>query len=331
MTVRVRLLSALAAVMALALALPAAAAARTVAASPRPAAAGASAGPGQSPVPLARAHAHNDYEHDRPLLDALAHGFTSVEADVWLVDGELRVAHDLEDVVAGRTLDSLYLRPLRQLVASNGGSVYPGYDHSLTLLVDIKSDGEATYRRLHRTLRRHRAMLTTYTRHRWAGNRVQAGAVTVIISGERPRELMAAQRVRYAGYDGRMDDLGSGAPAWFIPLISDNWTNVFTWDGDGPMPADERALLHEIVATAHAAGQRVRFWATPDDPGPAREAVWQALLDARVDHINTDDLAALRDFLLTHDPRPSQPYVPLGRTSNAGRLSSNDSLPEQAL
>jgi hypothetical protein len=45
---------------------------------------------------LARAHAHNDYERDEPLSDALAQGFSSVEADVWLVDGKLLVAHDLE-------------------------------------------------------------------------------------------------------------------------------------------------------------------------------------------------------------------------------------------
>ena len=31
------------------------------------------------------AHAHNDYEHARPLHDALARGFGSVEADIWLV------------------------------------------------------------------------------------------------------------------------------------------------------------------------------------------------------------------------------------------------------
>ena len=37
-------------------------------------------------VPLVRAHAHNDYRHDRPLHDALAHGFTGIEADVFLVD-----------------------------------------------------------------------------------------------------------------------------------------------------------------------------------------------------------------------------------------------------
>jgi hypothetical protein len=56
------------------------------------------------PKPLVRAHAHNDYEHARPLFDALDRGFCSVEADVYLIDGELLVAHDRKDVKAGRTL-----------------------------------------------------------------------------------------------------------------------------------------------------------------------------------------------------------------------------------
>jgi len=64
--------------------------------------------------PLAQAHAHNDYEHDRPLFDALSHGFTSVEADIYLVDGQLLVAHDPEDLDPARTLRSLYLEPLRE-------------------------------------------------------------------------------------------------------------------------------------------------------------------------------------------------------------------------
>src|SRR4051812_2888640 len=48
---------------------------------------------GRAVVPLQRAHAHNDYEHRRPLFDALARGFSSVEADVWLSRGKLLVAH----------------------------------------------------------------------------------------------------------------------------------------------------------------------------------------------------------------------------------------------
>ena len=67
------------------------------------------------------------------------------------------------------------------------------------------------------------------------------------------------------------------------------------------MPDAERAKLRSIVRTAHRAGRRVRFWGTPDRPGRCREALWQALLDADVDLINTDDLEGLRSFLSERD------------------------------
>ena len=50
--------------------------------------------PTVSVTPLANAHSHNDYEHDRPLLDALDHGFKSIEADIFLFEGQLLVTHD---------------------------------------------------------------------------------------------------------------------------------------------------------------------------------------------------------------------------------------------
>lgn len=256
-----------------------------------------------TPLGLERAHAHNDYEHDRPLFDALGNGFKSVEADIWLVDGELLVAHDLDQVQRDRTLESLYLAPLRELVKANGGSVHAGDRDTFTLLIDIKSEAVATYRALHEQLRRHQLILTRFT-----GGGVDAGAVTAIVSGNRPRELMEGQRVRYAGYDGRMSDLGTATDPSFVPLISDNWTRHFTWRGVGPMPDAERQKLTAIVQTAHATGQRVRFWETPEQ-APAREAVWDELLAARVDYINTDHLDALESFLLAHDPQPTEPYV----------------------
>src|SRR5437868_14769766 len=74
--------------------------------------------------PLPQAHAHNDYEHARPLFDALDHGFCSVEADIWLVDGQLLIGHDRKDLKPGRTLESLYLDPLRERTKTNGGRVY---------------------------------------------------------------------------------------------------------------------------------------------------------------------------------------------------------------
>jgi hypothetical protein len=238
------------------------------------------------------AHAHNDYEHERPLNDALSHGFTSVEADVWLVDGELLVAHDLVDVDPAKTLESLYLDPLEDLTRGRDRSVYPGWDGSLQLLIDIKSDGESTYAAVDEALAEHERMMT-----RSVHGRVRTGPVTAVISGNRPLATMQAQAVRYAFYDGRSGDLGSGLPASLIPLVSDNWTKLFTWQGEGEMPAAERERLRAFVDQAHAAGYRVRFWATPDQPGAAREAMWTELADAGVDHINTDDLAGLDDYL----------------------------------
>ncbi|MFE5631640.1 phosphatidylinositol-specific phospholipase C/glycerophosphodiester phosphodiesterase family protein [Streptomyces sp. NPDC056470] len=245
--------------------------------------------------PLPLAHAHNDYLHTRPLHDALDHGFTSVEADVFLVDGELLVAHEPAGLDPSRTLRSLYLDPLLARVRAHHGSVYAGHRRPVQLLIDIKADGVAAYRELDRQLRPYRRMLSTVT-----DGRVHLGAVTPVVSGDRAaRGPMEAQRVRHAFYDGRLDDLAAQtpAPASFIPLVSSNWTQSFDWRGEGPFPAAERTRLASIVGTAHARGQRVRFWATPDQAGPARDALWSELRAAGVDHINTDDLAGLRDFL----------------------------------
>ena len=252
--------------------------------------------------PLPQAHAHNDYEHDRPLQDALSHGFTSVEADVWLVDGELLVAHDREDVDPSRTLESLYLDPLADRARREGGRVYRGYDGVFQLLIDVKSEAGPTYAAVHEALAEHRRIMSTFH-----DGRVRQDAVTAVISGNRDLPAMQAQRVRYAGYDGRMGDLESGLPASVLPLLSDNWTKYFSWQGIGPMPADQRARLHDIVDRAHATGYRVRFWATPDTPGPARDALWAELLDAGVDHLNTDDLAGLEAFLRARDGAPGHP------------------------
>lgn len=268
---------------------------------PQPASA---SGPEAGPTPLAQAHAHNDYEHPRPLLDALDHGFTSVEADVWLVDGKLLVAHDRDQVKPDRTLESLYLQPLLDRVRANNGSVYAGWPHTVHLLIDVKSDATPTYQAIDAVLRRYQDMLTQFTPHE-----VHGGAITVTISGNRDLPLMASQPIRHAAYDGRLTDLGSSARADLIPLISDNWTKTFTWQGVGPMPAAERDNLRRIVATAHAHGQRVRFWATPDMPGPARDNVWREELDAGVDFFNTDHLADLQQFLLTNSRTPSTPAV----------------------
>jgi glycerophosphoryl diester phosphodiesterase len=245
-------------------------------------------GQDEAPIrPLRHAHAHNDYEHKRPLADALARGFCSVEADIHLRDGRLLVGHDAKDLRPERTLETLYLRPLLARVKANGGRVYKD-GPPFWLLIDQKTAAESTYKVLHETLEQYQEMLSTTS-----GEKHKAGAVTVVISGNRPIEFMKTQLTRYAGVDARLTDLESDAPAHQMPMISDNWGLHFRWRGRGDMDAEERMRMRSIVEKAHARGRIVRFWATPEEP-----ALWRELRAAGVDLINTDQLDLLRQVLL---------------------------------
>jgi len=238
-------------------------------------------------VPLWRAHAHNDYRHARPLHEALEQGFASVEADIFLVDGELRVGHDRAELRQGRTLESLYLDPLLARVKANRGSVYR-QKGELLLLVDIKSDGPGVYAALRPRLERYREMLT-----RFEDGKVVPGAVTVVLSGSRPIDVLAAETRRLAFLDGRPDDLNrEDRPRTLMPLVSDSYFNHAKWLGMGQMPAEERSRIDALVRSAHAKGMRMRFWAHPD-----RESVWALMVDAGVDLVNTDRLADLAVYL----------------------------------
>lgn len=264
--------------------------------------------------PLPRAHSHNDYEHARPLLDALDQGFCSVEADIYLVDGKLLVAHDREKVRPERTLEALYLDPLAARCQKNDGHVYPGLandpklrrplsstapDVEFTLLIDIKNEGAATYAVLRETLKRYSSILTRFT-----PTNTRPAAVTIILSGDRPIEMVAAESERFCAIDGRLDDLEPGsASVHLIPLISESWQTVLEGERKQAVaeakskgtfnPAD--FMPRREIELAHAQGRRVRFWAVPSDP-----AMWRALKDGGVDLINADDLAGLAQFLTKH-------------------------------
>jgi hypothetical protein len=246
----------------------------------------ASNGAGAATVPLVRAHAHNDYQHKRPLLDALECGFCSVEADVFLVDGELLVGHSRSGLRPDRTLAALYLEPLRQRARQNGGRLYADVPTCL-LFIDIKTEAESTYAVLHRLLERYADLAT-----RFDGDSMTTNAITVIVSGHCPRAVIAAQSPRYAACDGLMPDLESGASPTLVPVISEPWTKFFQWRGNGPALPSDLTKLREFVAKARAQQRRLRFWAAPDKP-----EAWRVLYDAGVDLINTDNLVGARDFL----------------------------------
>lgn len=230
-------------------------------------------------------HAHNDYLHERPLLDALDLGFGSVEADVILHQGELLVGHtSIEAIFSKKTLEELYLKPLRERVKKNGGKVSKEQEQFF-LLVDLKTEAESTYQAVHEQLEEYADILSVRRDGVWT-----PGAVTVVISGSIPGETMQKQAVCYAGIDGRPGAIESDLPAHVMPWISTSWSSMFTWKGKGKgeMPAEEKEKLRTYVEAAHARKRLVRFWGTPES-----EVVWKELKEQGVDLIGGDDLKGI--------------------------------------
>ena len=243
-------------------------------------------------VPLPNAHAHNDYEHPRPLIDALENGFISVEADVFLIDGVFYVYHDLPAILdQKRTLEHLYLKPLKKIIEKNDGYVYPGYEDFFYLMIDIKSEALPAYQQLKGLLGKYRSFISTVRQ----GEEEKTKPVKVFLSGSisgGPHENIIREDMLLAAVDGRPDDLGKGIAARVMPVVSDHYRKFLSWNGKGVVNEKEKKKLQAFVNQAHTEGKKVRLWGAPDIP-----KVWAFLLDNGVDLINTDKLAGLREYL----------------------------------
>jgi len=235
----------------------------------------------QNGFPHAVAHAHNDYEHKRPLLDALSYGFISVEADVHLKDGQLKVAHYLPGK-SSRTLTELYLRPLDSLLTVNNGTIYPEYRGTFYLMIDYKTESESTYRELQAVLKLFPRLLCTTTHC----------PVTIYISGNRPVAQIITTGYQGLALDGRPDDLGKGYSSEVMPVISDTYSKWSSWKGKEDLKPEDLDRIRDLSERVHAEGKKLRLWAIPDN-----EKAWEALLAAGVDLINTDKLQELHSFL----------------------------------
>jgi hypothetical protein len=250
-----------------------------------------------SSKPLLRAHAHNDYLHKNPLFDALKNGFTSIEADIHYVNGNLYVAHEEEEIVESFTLQSLYLNPLREIIEKNNGSVYTR-DMPFNLFIDVKTDADSTYTALKKVFKEYSEIFTYYK-----DNKIIRGAIRVIISGNRSKELLNKSQFQFAGYDGRLEDLGSNYTYIMIPVISENWKKYFKWNGKSEMPAKEYDRLTNIINQAHNENRKIRFWGTDVESSLGQIKIWEKLLDVGVDLINTDKLIEFRNFMIRYENR----------------------------
>ncbi len=236
---------------------------------------------GQEKFPHLQAHAHNDYEHIKPLWNALENGFISVEADVHLKDGKLLVSHGPPSHNT-YTLSQLYLSPLDSLLKQNSNSIYPGFQGTFYLMIDSKTEAENTYRAIQSEVELYKSLLCNATRC----------PVKIIISGNRALSIMMNSKFQGLALDGRPGDLGKNISSELMPVISDHYSNWSSWNGKLIPVPDDLSRIKELAQRVHGEGKKLRLWAIPDN-----EIAWAALLASGVDFINSDRLAELHYYL----------------------------------
>jgi hypothetical protein len=232
--------------------------------------------------PLLPAYAHNDYRNRRPLRDALALGYRGVEVDYVVVQGRLLVAHSRKEADPSRTLEALYLEPLRDVMRRCGQVTLDGSTFLLT--IEAKEAGRSSYEALREALLRYGDILRMVTP---AGVRV--GPVEVVLVGWHPplgelaaeslRAVTVQQRITRRGTDS-VDSTG------LVGLLSIDYGRAFKWRGRGPLSNSDRQVVRRIGDVRRASqGVRIRAYNIPAEP-----AVYQLLLDSGVDLIGTKTL-----------------------------------------
>lgn len=239
--------------------------------------------------PLSLAHSHNDYDRGRPLKDAFANGFTSVEADILYIDGKLYVGHDLPNTPRHglKRIKKQYLKPLYKRFKQNRGEIYKDYQGNFYLWIDIKMEPQKAYALLRKQLYPYRKMLTYFD-----NGKLHQGKVTVILSGDRPFDKVLNDDLQLMTLDGRPADLEKNYPTELMPFISEHAGKVCQVKSYDEVDEAAIQLIYRLAEKADAQGKKVRLWATPED-----EKLWTILKDAKVGLINTDELERLRRFL----------------------------------
>jgi hypothetical protein len=239
--------------------------------------------------PALPAYAHNDYANARPLSEALELGFRGIEADVLLRGGELRVGHDAGDTRAGRSLEALYLRPLRARVRQCGWVIAGGTPFLLN--VELKERSRAGYDSLLRLVTRYRDLIQ-------APDAPAPPPVEIVLVGWHPPlgstrtevelPLWRQQRITALASPGVQGSTHEG-----VRLVSLDYGKTVGWSGRGPVPKRARQWLTALRAARDAASDRLaRVYNVPVDP-----SVYRLLLDAGVDLIGTKRLAASAEVL----------------------------------
>ncbi|WP_336664295.1 alkaline phosphatase [Elizabethkingia meningoseptica] len=230
---------------------------------------------------VSNAHSHNDYMQEIPFWQAYYANFGSIEADVFLVKGQLWVAHTEKELSPERTLESLYLNNISKQIKLNKGHVYPDANKKLQLLIDVKQDYKSTLETLVNTLKKYPEI---------TGN----AGVKIVITGGRPQPQDFKNYPDYLFFDGDLDKTYTPDQLKRIGLFSADLQELVKWNGKGIPRDEETEKVKNAVEKAHRMQKPMRFYGAPDFPN-----AWVNLMDIGADYINTDHIPDLKKFMNT--------------------------------
>ena len=260
---------------------------------------------------VSNAHSHNDYEQKVPFWLAYNEGFGSIEADIFLRQDSLVVAHSTKELALQRTLEAWYLDPLLACVRKNGGRPYSNGGGPLQVLIDLKTDSIHTLDRLIKVLGKYPEL---------TGN----PGIRFVITGSRPASSLWPSYPSWIWFDGVLSDEYDKAAMDRVAMLSDDFKVFSNWNGGGNIPAPDWARLEAAVRKAHQWKKTVRFWDAPDVIN-----AWYQFMHLQVDYINTDHIVALSQFL-HRLPKTSytgdaayRPYQPTYKTDGIDKPVKN--------
>jgi alkaline phosphatase len=262
-----------------------------------------------------RGHSHNDYKQNIPLLTAYYAEMGSIEADVFLKDGELYVAHEASEIKSGFTLKKIYLDPLSQFFKAKGKRPYANAALKLQLVIDVKEDYKHVLPVLLKELEAYGEVFD---------EKKNPKAIKVVVSGDMPLPVDFKDYDTKLSFDGRPTTTYTDAQLARVAMISDDLKNHTVWNGKGNPTKTDEVKMKALIDQAHRRGKAFRFWATQDSPN-----TWIVLERLGADWINTDKPNKLKDFYLHQDklsyinPSPYTSYTPTYKTDGQDKPAKN--------
>ncbi|OAL73654.1 hypothetical protein A7D00_1682 [Trichophyton violaceum] len=260
------------------------------------------------PIPV---HSHNDYWRDVPFYTALSAGCISVEADVFLFNDTLYVGHEESALTKERTLQSLYIEPLMNVLkktnpkspfskTTNSNDDSGVFDTSsgqtLYFWINVKNNGEKAWPHIVKALQPLRD--ANYLTKVQNNETFVPGPVTVIGTGGTPLSQVVSAANRDYFYDGPLKDL-TGFTSLISPIASTSFMEVvgdIKSDSENLLNPTQLEAIRKQIKAAKDKSIGVRYWETPGWPIRLRNELWRTLWKEGVALLNADDVNAAKEY-----------------------------------